>query len=103
MRLTHPRSHTSDQIYDIVVRFKSKNESIFEEWVGIERKDRNIEIGELSGIQETVFKFLQLNADVDSHRALVDAWMDMRTEIRKRVLGLPTRDDILLRQPKSSV
>jgi len=85
----------------MVVSFKNGNESIFEEWVTIERKDREIEIGELSGIQEIVFKFLQSNADVDSHLALITAWMDMRTDIRKRVLGLPTLDDLLLRQPKS--
>jgi hypothetical protein len=101
MRLTHPRSHTSDQIHDIVVSFKRSNESIFKEWVEIERKDRDIEIGELSEIQEIVFKFLQSKTDVASHRALVTAWTDMRTEIRKRMLGFSDLDLSLVRRPQT--
>lgn len=100
MRLTYPKSHSSDEIHDMVVEFKNANEDTFNEWLGIERKGRDIEIGELSEIQGVVFKFLQSKADVTSHMALVTAWMDMRTEIRKRILGFPDLDLSLVRQSR---
>ena len=84
----------------MVAEFKNVNEGTFNEWLEIERKGRDIEIGELSEIQGIVFKFLQSKADVTSHMALVAAWMDMRTEIRKRILGIPNLDLSLVRQSR---
>ena len=101
MKLTYPRSHSSDEIYDMVAEFKSADERTFNEWLEIERKGRDIEIGELSEIQGIVFKFLESKADVVSHMALVTAWMDMRAEIRKRILGFPDLDLSLVRRPQT--
>lgn len=84
----------------MVVEFKNSNEGTFNEWLEIEQKGRDIEIGELSEIQGIVFKFLQSKTDVTSHMALVTAWMDMRTEIRKRILGFPDLDLSLVRQSR---
>ena len=88
IKLTHPKSHTDEDIIYLLNKFEVENRDNFDIWISIEAKNTEIEIGELGAIQAEVYKFLRENAEIENHWALVSGWMDMRSMIRRDRLGI---------------
>ncbi|WP_157801196.1 hypothetical protein [Sphingobium sp. LB126] len=89
IKLTHPKIHSESDIIELLNKFEKLFQLEFKEWMSIEAKGRAVEVNELQDVQATVFQFLQNNAEVEGHMALISAWMDMRTAIRTVKLGMP--------------
>lgn len=83
MKLTYPKTHSPEDLRDLLEEFKSKNPSVYSEWVDIERSPDRIAKDELHAPQIALYEFLRSRVDHDGSLALMDAWMDMRGLIRR--------------------
>ena len=79
--LSTPKTHTMNDIKEIVAAFALENPETYEAWVAIEGEPRG-EDGELRDVHRIVRAFLIANYERDNDLALSWAFMDMRTCVR---------------------
>jgi len=85
IRLTTPKSHSLEDIKNVVMSFASEHPDVINRWISIEKKDK-IEDDELKEILLFARSFLKNNYEYDSELAFPWALLDMRTIIRQNYL-----------------
>jgi len=87
IRLTHPPTHTNDEI-DLLFRlYELEHPDTFASWIDIERDYRDSRENPLTDIQRHGIQFLMRNTDWESLRSLTDAWYEIRKKVIARAMS----------------
>jgi hypothetical protein len=95
MKLTFPKSYTLAEVRALYDNYRRSYPDIYEEWVTIERKGRDIEPDDLLDIQTHVYSFLRDRAEWEHSLAPSEVFLDFRRMIVSEHLGYslyPPRD-----------
>ena len=87
MKLTYPPSHRTDDLRPLYQEYRELYPELFEEWLRIERKEREIGLDELKDIQTHIYGFLRERTEVEGHMGLIEGFVSFRKLIVKEYLG----------------
>lgn len=87
MQLTYPKSYSSAELRAIYDEYRAQYPEVFQAWVEIEKRGRDIHHNDLLPTQKHLYNYLSQRADFENHLALSEVLLDFRKLIVKEFMG----------------